>query len=127
MFTSEFRGNTMNFKAMIFGIVIAASFLALSSNSAQAQSSGASMPLWVWYVERDAEHLGGSTWISTRGPFATYEQALEVKQQLDQERFQGTVFYSEARIYTGINPIFLSSLEMVKTRLTPWIPYLTTR
>lgn len=98
----------MSFKTAFFSLFAVTLLLGVFANNANAQNgSSGSFPIWVWYVERDATHLGGSEWTSTYGPFNTLAEAEALKEELDQDRFQGTTGFSIARIYSAINPILL--------------------
>ena len=111
----------MNIKTAI--LTLAAAFVVMGGFAEQSQAQS-SMPLWVYYVERDGLHTSGATWTSTLGPYASYEDALAVKNQLDANRNQGNSFFSEARIYSAINPNFIQPMYLVANRLTPWLPLL---
>ncbi len=115
----------MSFKAIIFSMFVGAALLTFGNSSVQAQGGGVTLPIWVWYVERDAVHLSGATWTSTRGPYNTQEEALAVKEQLDQDRFQGSTGFSVARVYSAFNPVFLQTLIYSRNRLIYKLPFLT--
>ena len=89
---------------MLLAMAVVSVVSAFAGSSANAQDQ---ISLYVWHVERSATHIGsGYTYTQTYGPFYSYQDALNKKQELDAVRSYGTYGYGVATIERSLNPIF---------------------